>query len=821
MIIRTLFVIIYAQNMKITYTWLKELVKFNYSPDQLAEHLTMLGLEVELVVPVKPLFSGVIIGKILEIVPHPNSKKLLLCKVSTRTETLQIICGANNIQVGDLVPTAAIGAILADNTNIIKRNIMGIDSYGMLCSEKELGLHDSAQGILILSKENTNGKILKIGSPLEKALSLEDTVLDINVTPNRPDALSIIGIAREISALTGNPVVYPQTDFTESAIQTKELVKINVHDPKYCPRYTARIIRNIQVKPSPFWMRYRLGMVGIRSINNIVDMTNYVLIELGQPLHAFDYNSIKNASVIIRTAEHDEQIVTIDNESKKLDKDMLVIADTTGPIAIAGVMGGKETEVGDKTTDILLESAYFEPTNIRRTSKKLGLSTEASYRFERSIDTELSPLASNRAAHLIQSLTGGIITKGMIDCKKNMPKPPRIKTTPLYYKRILGVEIPAQKINSILKGLGCLVKKYGNSTIVTPPTWRPDIQKEIDLAEEVARVYGYSKISSTMPEAMVNAPKIQKTEEVTRRIYGLLTGMGLSETITYSFINPKDISTLKLPEQTYITLANPIDKNTCIMRPTLIPAIINTIIYNFNRNADSIHIFETGRCFFRQNGANIREEMHLAIGLFGNPKELHWRKNEQTVDFFYIKGIIEELLNKLFIQNYQLQKAERETFYPGKACDIIIQNKKIGVFGELHPQIARDLDFKDANKKIYIAELNLELLIDLMPSRYNREKFQPLPKFPSIRRDISIILDKGTESYAIINLVKEINSDIIEDVKLFDVYEGPSIPEGKKSIAYAIIYRHKDRTLTDEEVDNIHNLIRQNILEKLQCEIRE
>lgn len=808
--------------MKITYNWLREFVKFDYTPQELAEHLTMLGLEVELVVPIKPLFSKVVVGKILEIVPHPNSKKLLLCKVTTGAETLQIICGADNISAGDLVPSAVIGAVLADNTNITKRNILGIDSYGMLCSEKELGLHDSAHGILILSEENTNRKTLKLGSPLEKELNLEDTVFDINVTPNRGDALSIIGIAREVSAITGNPVIYPKTNFAETNPSTKELVKIEIKSPKYCPRYTARIIKNIQVKPSPFWMRYRIGLVGIRPVNNIVDITNYVLAELGQPLHAFDYNTIKDRHIIVRTAEQGEQILTIDNETRKLDNDMLVIADKNEPIAIAGIMGGKGTEVGEKTTDILLESAYFEPANIRRTSKKLGVTTESSYRFERAIDPESAPSASDRAVHIIQSMTGGIVSKKIIDFKKNLPKIPSIIITHDYCSRILGTEFTAQKISTLLGKLGCAIKKSGNVMSVKPPSWRQDIKKNIDLTEEIARLNGYPNIPSLMPEAMVISPKRKKQHELIKKLYGLLTGMGLSEIITYSFINPNDVSLLRMPETEYIKLTNPIDKNVCAMRTTLVPGIINTILYNLNRNNDAVHIFEIGRYFSPDKTGKLpRETLKLCMGITGNPTELHWRRTELTVDFFYLKGIIEELMRKLFIKNFQITKTENPAYLPGRSCGITAGDKYIGIFGELHPQILRELGIKDETRKIYISEINIEMLEEAIPNDADRQKFRQLPKFPSVRRDVSIILDKDTESYDIIKLVKGIHTDIIEDIRFFDIYSGSPIPQGKKSITFAVIYRHKEKTLKDEEVDNIHNLLRSKILENIKCEIRE
>jgi phenylalanyl-tRNA synthetase beta chain len=805
--------------MKITYNLLKELVDFDFTPEELAEQLTMRGLEVEMVLPVKLPFSGIIVGKILDIKPHPNAQKLQLCKVTTGKEELQIVCGAHNIKVGDIVPAAVLGATLADNTKIIQRNIRGVDSFGMLCSEKELGLNEASEGIFILSHENTNKKDLRLGVSLEEAIGLNDTILEVNVTPNRPDALSITGIAREICSLTGNPLKLQKINFSETGPATKELAKVEISAWSLCPRYTARVIQNVKVKSSPFWLRYRLQLLGIRPVNNVVDITNYVLTECGQPLHAFDYKTINDSKIIVRTANTGEEITTIDNEERKLDNNILVIADNKKPIAIAGIIGGKETEVGEQTTDILLESAYFEPTQIRKTSKKFGISTEASYRFERNIDPAIQVYASGRAAQLIQLIAGGSISKEILNLEKNIPQPPSIEIDVPYCSRIIGIDIPSQKINSILKGIGCKIKKEKKNLIIIPPSWRSDITKRIDLIEEIARIYGYTKIPSHMPEAMVNAPAKQKTHELTKKLYPLLAGMGLSEIVSYSFIDPRDLSLLRIPEEKYMTLANPIDKNVCIMRPTLIPGIINNIIYNTNRGNDAIHVFEFGRCFFpNKNEIMPKEELHLAIGICGNPKEIHWRKSQTIVDFFYLKGILEELLRKSFIKNYEFKKIEDPLFCPGKACKIIIDDQEIGKFGELHPQVIRNFDIK-ANS-IYTAELNISFLLNILEN-IKIDKFQPLPKFPSVRRDISIILDKARESHDIIELIQEMGSDIIENIEIFDVYEGNPIPEGKKSIAYAVFYRNKEKTLTDEEVDSIHNILRSKILEKTKGEIRE
>lgn len=809
--------------MKITYNWLKEYVDFKYTPYQLAEHLTMLGLEVELVVPVKPSFKGVVVGKILEISPHPNAEKLLVCTVTTGEEPLTIVCGAHNIQVGDKVPTAVIGAILANTTKITKRAIKGINSSGMLCSEQELGLTDSGYGIFILSKENLRGKIAKIGKPLEDVLALNDTILDISITPNRADALSVIGIAREISALTKKPLKKPKIQFLQTGKSTKKLIKVNVKDKKLCPRYTARIITDLEIKPSPFWLRYRLNLVGTRAINNVVDVTNYVLLEFGQPLHAFDYQLLSEDTVIIRKAYRGEKIITIDNEPKSLDKDMLVIADKQKPVAVAGIIGGKDTEVTDNTHNILLESAYFNPANTRRTSKKLGISTSSSFRFERGLDPELAPRASDRATQLILDIAGGHASRGLIDCTKDIPKLPVIRFKPSFCNRILGTNISPVKISKILKSLGCKVisarspYKTRLCLNVKPPSFRCDLTKPIDLVEEVARLFGYPNIPFSMPEAEVISCAKEELHDLLSSLQVLLTGLRLNEIITYSFIAPDDLSKLRIPHRNYIRLKNPVSQETSIMRTTLIPGLVKTILHNLNNGNDSLSIFEIGKCFYpQQKNTFPRENLCLAIGLTGHIQPGNWSNKEKEVDFFFLKGILEEIMDKLTIRKYHFSPCNDPILHPGRACNIKINNKEIGIFGQLHPAVVNNYGI---TQRIYIASLDIKPLVE---ARELPRKFVHLSKYPQIRRDISIIVDNNTASYDIIKTVRETGIDIIESIKVFDLYSGESIPKGKKSLTYAVNYRHKERTLTDKEVENIHNIVRQKILEKIPgIQIRE
>ncbi len=790
--------------MKITYNWLKELVDFDFSPAELADKLSMLGLEVELVVPVKPAFANVVVGRIKEITRHPSADKLILCKIDIGKEILDIVCGARNVKEGDHVPVALVGGQLANGMKMIKKKIRGIESSGMLCSEQELGFGDGPEGIFILSEKNLQKEVSVLGLPLESVLPIEDSILDIAVTANRGDALSLIGIAREISALTGNPLKLPPDKPAESGKSVNKLLTVKLAAKDLCPRYTARVITGIKIEPSPFWLRYRLNLLGLRSINNVVDITNYVLLETGQPLHAFDYQLIAGKTIIVRQAEKKEKITTIDEEKRTLDQEMLVIADQQKPVALGGVIGGKDTEVNPETKDILLESAYFQPTSIRRTAKKLAVMSDSSYRFERGVDPHLAPIASGRAAQLILKLAGGELAKGIIDQKGKLPVTPKIKFDPAFCNRVLGTDITRKEMTSILKSLGCKIQ----AQLVHPPSYRPDLIIPVDLVEEIARFHGYPNIPASMPEAMIiSKPLVESYSKITS-LKRLLCGLGLTEIITYSFTAPDALARMEmtLDNKQLLAIKNPVSKDTSIMRTSLLPGLMKTISQNINKGNTDLRLFEVGKCFFPLNNEELpREEMQLSIGI---------SSDKGNKGFFQLKGILEEILERLFVKTGQFPKSNQPALHPGRTCAININNKQIGFFGELHPKVLRNYDI---TQPVWLAELRI---VPLLAARDLPPKYAPLPKFPGIRRDIAIIVDKQLESYDIIKTVRDIQIKILESINVFDVYQGDPIPAGKKSLAFALIYRHPDRTLTDEEVNNIHKLVQEKILAKHIGEIR-
>jgi phenylalanyl-tRNA synthetase beta chain len=746
--------------MKFTYNWLKQHVEFDWTPQELAEKLTFAGIEVEDIAQ----FGGnipaeVVIAQILSSEKHPNADKLSVCRVTDGTGERQIVCGAKNYRVGDKVPLALPGATLAGGSAIKVSKLRGVESQGMMCSAKELALAEDAEGLLILPAD------APVGKKFAEYVGPGDTLFDIEVTPNRPDWLSVIGIAREVSALTGNALRLPEIVIAEKG---ENNAGIAVEAPDLCPRYTARVIRGVKIGPSPAWLKQILEKVGLRSINNVVDVTNYVLMETGHPLHAFDYNLVKGRRIIVRRAENGERYEAIDDSKHELTNEMLVIADAERVVALAGIMGGKNSEINNATTDVLLESAYFQPANIRKTSKKLGLASESSYRFERGTDIEGLVWASDRAAALIQQGAGGEIARGMIDVLAKPIEKRRVRCRYAQVNRLLGIEVPPATVKKIFGSLGLTVTADETvSCEVEVPTFRVDLEREADLIEEVCRIYGVEKIPARMQPATVAVSDFDARWDGLTRVRRTLTALGFHEAMNQTMVSDGALR-----------LQNPLNAEMTALRSSLVPGLLANLRTNISRHEFDVKLFEIGRVF----AADGKESVHLALAMTGRRTTGDWERTE-TVDYFDLKGALEQL---------------------GLSAEI----------RQIPATQAKKMDLRDA---VFTAEVDLAAL----PATQTDKQFRELPKFPAVVRDMALVLDEAVTHEAVVAAVAKCQNKFLECVELFDIFRGGSIPTGKKSMAYSLTFRAGDRTLTDAEVNGAHEQLKRQLQQAVQCEVRE
>ena len=797
--------------MNVTLKWLKNYIDFEFSASELADRLTMLGIEVESVKQPGAELEGVVVGSVNAIKPHPNADKLVLCQVDIgETEELQIVCGAPNVREGMYAPVATIGTTLPIGLTIKRAKLRGETSQGMLCSEKELTLSEDAAGLMELLTD------IPIGTPLATALGLDDTLFELEITPNRPDCLSLIGVAREIRAETGNPLKLPKVDFSEDATDVQEVTSVTIEAPDLCPRYAARVIRGVKVGESPAWLQQRLESVGIGVINNIVDITNFVLMEYGQPLHAFDYHKLAENRIVVRRAGAGETLTTLDEEDRKLTPDMLVIADAEKPVALAGVMGGYDSEITEATCDVLLESAYFNPSSIRATAKAFGMSTEASYRFERGADPGIVLAALDRAAQLITELAGGTICKGIVDVYPGKQPLTEIQLRPERVNFVLGTEIESTTMEEILTRLGFDVETSGRVYRVTVPTFRSDITREIDLIEEIARVYGYDNIPTTLPKGDIPVPALDRKVEVRRRIKQFLLAAGMMEAVNYSFSDPNSFDKIRFaadnPLRNASPLQNPLSPEMSVLRTTLLPGLLDNAQRNRNHQIDTIALFEIGNVFIRNGGQQEPERVsgvlagQVGDGVSSNPY--------RQPDFYDIKGIVEGGLEVCGISDYTLQKTDAPTFHPGRNAAVLFGGRQIGIFGEAHPEVLENYDLP---YKAYLFELDMEALTD---AAIFAKRFEPISVYPKVERDLAIVVDKETLSDMPTELIYKTGGEWVESVRLFDVYEGEQVPEGKKSLAYAITYLSASETLTDKAVNALHDKIVKRLNQELGAKLR-
>ena len=819
--------------MKVTLNWLKQYVDFDWSPAELAERLTMLGLEVEGVSKLGGEFEGVVVAQVITRDKHPNADKLSVCRVNDGQGDRQIVCGAQNFQAGDKVPLILPGASLpakpGETPFTIKvGKIRGVESHGMMCSPKELGLAAEADGLLILPAE------AKVGQPFAEHLgrSGSDVIYDLEITPNRPDLNSVIGIAREIAALTGNPLKLPEVRSHKSEVRTENLVAVRIDDADLCPRYTARVIRGVKIGPSPDWLRSALEKVGIRSISNVVDVTNYVMIECGQPLHAFDYHLIGKSAdgkptIVIRRAQAGELFVTLDGQKHTLTTDNLLIADEQKGIALAGVMGGQNTEINERTVDVLLESAYFKPTNIRRTSKTTDLRTDASYRYERGADIGISDWASQRAAQLILETAGGQLAEGVVDAHPSPLEPRQITLRHAKVNELLGIELKPEEMEYYLSQLGLKVAGRKPRSLDAPvgapepvafriPSFRVDLKREIDLIEEVARLHGVDKIPATAPRGAIGANAFDAIYDQIAEVRRILSGLGLNEATGQTLIADAAAKLVTAPEN-LVPLANPMSSDMSALRPSLLPGLLDSLRHNLTRKNNDVALFEVGRVFTLVNG-QAKEERRVAIALTGQRAPAFWSgaEREAKFDLSDLKGFVEEFLEQFGLRGVNYTKRPASTALFLESAAVQLGGKlTLGEMGLLLPTLAKRFDLRDA---VLLAELSLDALL---VRRNAARSFKPLPQFPSVRRDVAMFLSEEVTHDAVLGAVRQAKPQNLEAIELFDVFRGKHVPAGQKSVAYAFTYRNAERTLTDDEVNAAHAKVVAQLKQSLAAAVRE
>ena len=822
--------------MLVPMEWLNDYIDPGVSTDEFCERMIMSGSNLETCEEMGTGMERVVVGRIEKIEPHPDADKLVICQMDVgEEELLQIVTGAPNVFEGAYVPVALHKSRIPGplhgqpkqegGVKITKGKLRGVPSYGMLCSCSELGYEDKVvpvvhkDGIWILEGE------YEPGADFPEALGLKSAVVDFEITPNRPDCLAMVGMAREASATFGKPFSYPDIDIKEENGQgeAKDHVSVEINNPESCRRYVARVVTDVKVEQSPWWLQKRLMYAGMRPINNIVDITNFVMLEYGQPIHAFDINQVKGGRIIVENAKPGEKFTTLDENERTLQGSMLMIKDAERPIAVAGVMGGLNSEIEESTQTIIIESANFAGDSVRRTAKELGLRTEASARFEKGIDPNLCADAADRVCRLIEMVGAGKVCKGRVDV---YPDPQEVKPLDVRVSRInavLGIELSREEMVSMLEGLEIKVEGSGDIMTVTGPSVRQDLVQEEDYIEEIARMYGYDKLPVTMPKSN-NEAGVPYGWQLRDLIRDSLCAMGLNEIQTYSFVSPRSVDNVRIAEDSweraFVRIINPLGEENSVMRTILTPNMMETLARNYNRKIEKVKAFEIGNTFMASelNKDHLPDEDYsLCIGMYG--------KGE---DFFSLKGVVCELLAILGIRE-PIFTAESEygPYHPGRCARISVaaseemkavgvDTEELGIMGEIHPDVAEKYGMK--GERIYCCEI----MCSALERKANTEiVYTPLPKFPSTARDIALLVDEDMEVGSIEAVIREFGGRILEDVRLFDVYRGQQVDEGKKSVAFSLIYRDKDKTLTDEEVTEVHSGVLDALKDKLNAVLRE
>ncbi len=803
--------------MKISCNWLAEYIDIPFSTQELADKLTMAGIEVEGIHVLGEIPEGVVVGEILERNPHPDADKLSVCKVNSGSEILQVVCGAPNCDAGKKVALATIGTVFVDKESgkdfpIKKCKLRGMESFGMMCSSRELGLDDEHAGIMELDSD------LELGTSIAE-LFKPDTVLELEITSNRPDWLSHWGIARDIAALTGCKLKFPEFKISgpEKAIDTANLV--TVEDKELCPRYTARVIKNVTVKESPEWLQKRLISIGLRPINNVVDITNFVLHELGHPLHAFDRNLLAEGRIVVRRAGKGEKIITLDEDEHELDERCLVIADAEKPVCLAGIMGGEHSGVTGATTEVLLESAVFNRTNIRESSRELQISSDSSYRFERGVDFEMAETASDRATAMILELAGGELVSGLVDVQGKAPELPKVTCNFASVKSLLGIpEITSEEIVDIFKRLQLNVDNVcAESCLVTAPSFRLDLERQADLAEEVVRIHGLDKVPVT-PVAVASLPPIQEDSYYkAEKLRNELISLGLSECMNYSQTDLKSaLLDTRFQESDLVVIDNPISADQGYMRPSLFSGMLRNVEHNISHGNKELALFEAGRVYCGNPQLFPEEHIELAIALTGRRHpERFSAELESELDFYDLKGLLETLCGHRKLSGVEFKSCESGNFVPGRAAEMIIGGVSVGAFGEVAKKYTNGMRLQHP---LFIALLDFDAILAIDPEKI---VYREIPHFPATSRDIAFVADESLENIQVMDFFAKSRLKNLEKVELFDIFrDEKAIGAGKKSMAYSLTFRNPERTLTDDEVNRAYEKIRKQLAAEFNIELR-